>query len=103
MQAPGGLTLIDFYYLLRCGEYTAPRYVRRRDGTLKRATCKNLFTLVDVVFWKGDCQLPLNSPLHLLPQADSATLKTKNRKNGRMGKTIHHKYFTSDLCPYKAL
>ena len=32
-QATGDLINIDFYYLLRCGEYTAPHYVWRKEGT----------------------------------------------------------------------
>ena len=68
-----------------------------------RATRTNQFTVEDVGFWKGGCQLPCNSPLHLILQADSATLKIKNQNNGRMGQTIHHESFASNLCPRKAL
>jgi hypothetical protein len=35
--------------------------------------------------------------------ADSATLKITNQKNGKMGQTIHHDTFDSDLSPVKAL
>ena len=54
-------------------------------------------------FCKGGCQLPCNSPLHLLIQADSVTLKIINQKNGRMVQTIHHDSFASNLFPCKAL
>ena len=84
-------------------EYTAPCYVQRRDGTLMWVTLTNQFAVVDVGFWKGGCQLPCNSPLHLLIQADSVTLKIINQKNGRMVQTIHHDSFASNLCPCKAL
>ena len=54
-------------------------------------------------FYKGSFQLPRNSPLHLLLQADSATLKITNQRNGHMGQTIHQESFASDLCPCKVL
>ena len=41
--------------------------------------------------------------MYLLLQANSATLKIKNQKNGRMGKTIHHESFGSNLYHRKAL
>ena len=97
MQATGDLIFIAFYYLLRYGEYTAPRYIQRHDGTLKRATHTKQFMLGYVGFWRGGCKLPRNSPLHLLLQTTSANLKITNQKNRRMGKTIHHESFTSDL------
>ena len=50
IQATGDLILIAFYYLLRCGEYTAPRYVQHRNGTLMQATRTNQFTVGDVGF-----------------------------------------------------
>ena len=68
-----------------------------------RATRTKQFTVGDVGFWKGRCQLPRNSPLHIILQADLATLKIKNQKNGRMGQTIHHEYFSSDLFTCKSL
>ena len=68
-----------------------------------RYTRTKRFTLGDVGFWKGGCQLPRNSTLHLLLQVDSATLKITIHKNGRMGKNIHYESFASDLCPCKAL
>ena len=90
IQETGDLSIIGFYYILRCGEYTAPRYVQFRDGTLMRTMRTNQFTVGDVGLWKGGCKIPCNSSLHLLLQADSATLKITYQKNGRMGKTIHH-------------
>ena len=102
IQATGYLILIGFYYLLRCGEYTAPRYAQSCDGTLKRSTRTKQFMVGDVGFWKGISQLPSNSPLHIILQTDSSTLKIKNQKNGRMGQTIHPNLFASNICPYKA-
>ena len=66
IQATGYLILIDFYFILRCGEYTSPHYVQRRTGTLMQVTHTKQFTVGDVGFWKGGCQLHRNSPLHLL-------------------------------------
>ena len=66
------------------------------------STRKKKFTVGDVEFWKGDCQLPCNSPLRLILQADSTTLKITNHNNRCMGKIIHHKSFASDLCHCKA-
>ena len=103
MQATGDLIIIAFYYLLRCSEYTTPRYGQWRNGNLKRSTHKKRFAVGDVGFWKVGCQLTLNSPLHLLLQAESATLKTTNHNNVCMLQTKNHEYFASDLCPYKAL
>ena len=75
MQETGDLLLINFYYLLRCGEYTSPRYVFHRNSTLNRDTRTNQFTVGDVGFWKGGFQFPHNLPFNLLPQAEYATLK----------------------------
>ena len=77
IQATGYLILFTFYYLLRCGEYTAPCYVQRRNGSIMWSTRTRKFMVGDVGFWKGGCQIPHNSPLHLLLQADSATLNIK--------------------------
>ena len=102
-QAVGDLCIIAFYFLLRVGEYTAPRFVRLRNGTLKRATRTRQFQVQDVGFWKDGRILPRASPLAVLLTADAATLKITNQKNGKMGETIHHESFDSALCPVKAL
>ena len=103
MQATGDLINIAFYYLLRCGEYTAPRYVKRKDGTTRRATRTKQFCIGDVGFWKDGKILPRSSPLPVLLEAQSATLKITNQKNGRMGQTIHHETFASELSPVRSL
>ena len=103
MQAKGNLFIIDFYYLLRCGKYTASIYILQRNGTLNQAICTNYFTVGNVGFWKYGCQLLRNSSLHLFLQADSATLKITNQNNSCMGQTIHHNSFASNICPCKAL
>ena len=81
MSATGDKNIIAFNYLLRCGKYTAPKYVLQRDGNLKRSMRTKQFMVGDLGFWKGGCQLPHNSPLHLFLQADSANLKFANHKN----------------------
>lgn len=84
----GDLALIGFYYLLRSGEYTKPRYAVV-NGKKVRATRTRQFRVKDVGFFKDGKILPRSSDLHTLLTADSATLKISNQKNGRMGETIH--------------
>jgi hypothetical protein len=99
-QATGDLGLIAFYYLLRVGEYTKPRYVKQ---TNKRATRTVQFRVCDVGFFIKGKVLPRDSPLPKLLQATSCTLKITNQKNGRMGQTIHHHAMDQKACPVKAL
>jgi hypothetical protein len=101
-QAKGDLGIIAFYYLLRVGEYTKPRYTST-NGIKKRATRTVQFRLSDIGFFKHDKVLPRRSPLNKLLQATSCTLKITNQKNGRMGQTIHHHSIKSVGCPVKAL
>jgi hypothetical protein len=101
-QATGQLALIAFYFLLRVGEYTSPKYVLR-NGKKERTTRTKQFTVGNVGFFKNGCVLPRTSPLKILLTADSATLKISNQKNGRMGQTIHQRAIASDTCPIKAL
>jgi hypothetical protein len=102
VQTVGSLTLIAFYFLLRVGEYTQPRFVYR-NGTKVRATRTKQFIVDNVGFFIDNRVLPKSSPLAVLLTASSATLKITNQKNGRMGETIHHKAIDSDTCPIKAL
>ena len=88
-QAIGDLAVIAFFYLLRVGEYTRPRTVTR-NGITKSATRTKQFQLHDIGFFKYGVQLPRNSDLTILLKAESCTLKITNKKNGRMGQTIHH-------------
>ena len=101
-QATGQLCLIAFYYLLRVGEYTQPRFVLR-NGKKHRCTRTKQFTVGNVGFFKNNLVLPRNSTLDTLLTADAATLKISNQKNGRMGDTIHQRAVTSECCPVKAL
>ena len=101
-QAVGCLTLIAFYYLLRVGEYTQPKYVYRNNQRC-RATRTVQFQVKSVGFFKDGKVIPRTSPLNVLLSCDAATLKITNQKNGRMGDTIHHEAITKDECPIKAL
>ena len=88
LQAAGDLTVVAFYFLLRSGEYTKPRKVKR-NGKMVRATRTVQFRVQDVGFWKNGRILPRHSPLELLLTADAATMKISNQKNGRTGQTLH--------------
>jgi hypothetical protein len=102
VEATGCMTIIAFYFLLRVGEYTKPRYITR-NGRKMRATRTKQFSYSDVGFFKDEKIVPRASPLETLLACDSATLKITNQKNGRMGETIHQKANGSELCPIKAL
>ena len=73
-QAVGDLTLIAFYYLLRSGEYTKPRKIRR-NGKMVHATRTIQFQIQDIGFWKDGKILPRDSSLHILETAGSCTMK----------------------------
>ena len=88
-KAVGQLCLIAFFYLLRVGEYTAPRFVTTAAGTKKAATRTKQFRVGDVGLWKDKQHLPKTKDLKSMLEADAATLKISNQKNGRMGQTIH--------------
>jgi hypothetical protein len=102
-QAIGDLGVLAFYYLLRVGEYTKPRYAKTSDGKQKRATRTIQFRVCDVGFFSKGKILPRNSPLAKLLKATSCTLKITNQKNGRMGQTIHHHAIDTGTCPVKAI
>ena len=100
--ATAQLIIIAFYYLLRVGEYTKPKYITRNKKKL-RATRTVQFSIGNIGFFKNDKILPRTSPLHILLQADSCTLKITNQKNGRMGDTIHQRAIHTTFCPIQAL
>ena len=102
VQTVGSLTLIAFYFLLRVGEYTQPRFVFR-NGAKVHATRTRQFIVDNVGFFLNNKILPKSSPLDVLLTATSATLKITNQKNGRMGETIHQKAIDDENCPVKAL
>jgi hypothetical protein len=101
-QAIGDLGLIAFYYLLRVGEYTKPRY-STSNGVKRRSTRTVQFRVADIGFFYNGQILPRKSSLEILSKATSCTLKITNQKNGRMGQTIHHHAIKGAACPIKAL
>jgi hypothetical protein len=101
-QAIGCLIIIAYYFLLRVGEYTNPRFVTR-NGLKVRASRTIQFSYMNIGFFKDGKVVHRRSPLAVLLTCDSATMKITNQKNGRMGDTIHHKCNGSAICPIKAL
>ena len=98
----GCLMLVAFYYLLRVGEYTRPRFVVR-NGKKVPATRTKQFSVGNVGFFKEGTVLPRTSMLEVLLTADLAVLKITNQKNGRMGQTITQHATGSTACPVAAL
>ena len=96
------LVIVAFYFLLRVGEYIKPRRVRR-NGKMVPATRTCQFTVGNVGFFREGRVIPRTAPLSDLLQADLATLKIRNQKNGRMGQTITQHATKKDMCPVKAL
>lgn len=108
-KAKADLALIAFYYLLRVGEYTKPKYTTV-NGVRRRTTRTKQFSIGNIGFFKGDTLMKvvdedgkLLLSLEELLEATSATLKITNQKNGRMGETIHHECTGHDTSPVKAL
>ena len=87
-RATEDLTNILFYYLFRNGEYTKPRKVKR-NGKMVIATRTVQFPVYGIGFWKDNKILSRHLPLDMLIQADSATMKISNNKNGQTGQNLH--------------
>lgn len=96
------LMLVAFYFLLRVGEYTKPRYAIR-NGKKVPATRTKQFTVENVGFFKNGTTIPRTSPLSVLRTADLAVLKITNQKNGRMGETITQHATGNTHCPVASL
>ena len=89
-NALGDLIIIAFFFLLlRSGEYTKPRKVKR-NGKMVTATRTEQFLVKDIGFWKDGKILPRRSSLEDLLTATAVTMKISNQKNGRTGQTLHH-------------
>ena len=73
-RAVGDLVNIGFFFLLRSGEYTKPRQIKR-NGKMVRATWTVQFRVADIGFWRDGKILPRRSNLQKLLTADAATLK----------------------------
>ena len=103
-QAIGDLEMIAFYYLLRVGEYTAPKRRGRQPRTKQ-------FSVNDVTFFKlsKTCgfltPLPLNASKEELLGAVAATLRITDQKNAFKGACVHHGALDGNkfACPVKSL
>ena len=102
VKAVGDLALIAFYYLLKVGQYTHPKFITV-EGKKVRATKTVQFTIENIGFFKDSKILPRGSPLKTLLTADSCTLKIINQKNGQIGETIHQNKIHLVFCSVKAL
>ena len=102
LQAVGDWALIAFYFLLRIGEYTIKRTKNQSKQTVQ-------FRMKDVVFFKKDKsgnlrQLPPSATEEDIMNADGATLRLTNQKNGHKNACIHQQHNGhSTLCPVRAL
>ena len=94
-EATADLTNIAFYYLLRVGEYTYTSQNQRKRTQQFRAC--------DITFWNNNQPIPITAPLQRLLQADAATMKISNQKNGTRGQLIHHECTKTALSPVKSL
>ena len=77
----GCLILVDFYFLLRVGEYTKPRTVVK-DGKRVCVTRTKQFVVLNVGFYHNGVVIPRTAPLATFLTVDHATLKISNQKNG---------------------
>ena len=98
----GCLVLVAFYFLLRVGEYTKPRFVVRNG---KKVTAKRTkqFVVGNIEFSKDGVVIPRASPRDVLLTADLAVTKISNQKNGRMGQAIIQHLTETAACPVSAL
>ncbi len=84
-----------FFYLLRVGEYTAPRNSQpKRTIPLRKR---------NVGLWRKGQLLNHESDLHTLFCADSATILIANTKNGTKDAFVHHEAVGGDICLVAAL
>ena len=94
--------LVAFYFLLRVGEYTKPRFAVRNRKQVP-ATQTKKFVVDNVGFFKNGVVIPQTSPQDVLLTADLAVLKITNQKNGQMGQTITQHTSGTAACPVAAL
>lgn len=93
--AVADLTNKAFHYLLRVGEYTNPR-------SNKILTVP--FRVMDVTFRDSQGRLiPNHSDLETLLQAEEATIRITDQKNGIKGQCVHNQCTKSKYNPIKSL
>ena len=102
IQAAGCLSIVAFFFLLRVGEYTRPKFTVV-NGQRVAATRTKQFIVKNIGFFKNGKIVPRSSSLTMLLSCDAATMKITNQKNGRMGQTIHQEATGKMDCPIKAL
>ena len=102
-QAVGDLIIVAFYYLLRIGEYTT-------KGKRTKQTRTRQFRVQDVTFFRRDktgflLALPPSASDDSILNADAATLRISNQKNGNLGACVHHEAIAEEniACHVKAL
>ena len=95
-EAQVDLATIAFFYLLRVGEYTRPR--NSRTNTVP-------FSVEDITFRRQGRLIPITASTTLtqLYQADEATIRMPNQKNGHKGECITQNAHHHQHCPIKAL
>lgn len=102
VQAVGDWSLIAFYFLLRIGEYAVKGSRNESKRTVQ-------FRLCDLAFFKKDSQgrlrqMPRSASDSEVAEADAATLKLENQKNGWKGVCIsHHSNGLECFDPIRAL
>ena len=102
IQRIGCLVIVAFYFFLRVGEYTKPRFVIR-NGTQVPDTRTKQFLVGNIGLFKDGVVIPHTYPLEVLLTADLAVMKISNQKNGRMGKVITQHTTGTTECPVTAL
>ena len=101
-HAIGDLTMIDFYYLLRIGDYTT-------KGVRNNSKQTEEFKLVDITFFSKDARgqlrcLPRDTPMDLILAAEGATMKLDNQKNGWKGVCVYQECNGDPIhCPVRPL
>ena len=86
----GDLSIIAIYHILRSGEYTKPRKVKR-NGKLVIETRTQQFRFKDLGLWKNGEIISRHEALNKLIGAYSATIKFQTRKTEEWGK-----YYTNN-------
>jgi hypothetical protein len=102
VKATGDLSLIAIYYLLRIGEYTTKGSRNESKQTVQ-------YRMRDVVLFGLDLygklkQLPRNAPDEEIMEAQCATLRLDNQKNGWRNVCVNcHHNGDEIFCPVRAI
>ena len=81
--------MIAFYYLLKSGEYTKPKFVTMKEGNRRKATCTGQFQIKDVGFFDGCYAINKDKATQKdFLKATTVTLRLHYQKNGCMGDCI---------------